>query len=309
MIEGYNPEKILDGDKLREKLEAILPGAQRKVVFISAYITQPGFDWFDEHTPTNIDKHIICRLLPSDVIFGSTHLSALKAALEAGIKVSCLHSLHAKIYSIDDETIFIGSANLTKNGLKIHGAGNLEACLKTTMSPENSEFIANIIKSSSPLRLETIESMQGFIDNQKSNVDIDEWPESILAENEGIWVHDFFWTLPEAILDSLERKHDCEILGINSLTIDQNALRQKVRHSRCVRWLIKVLKQSPEQELYFGNLSQILHDELKDDPSPYRKDIKGLLQNLLAYCEQYLPDEIEVTRPNYSQRVKLLMAS
>lgn len=73
--------QILDGDALRGKLEAVLPNTKQKVIFISAYITQRSVDWFCKHTPQKSDKQIICRLLPSDVLFGSTHFSALKTAL------------------------------------------------------------------------------------------------------------------------------------------------------------------------------------------------------------------------------------
>ncbi len=121
-------EEILDGDELRQRLQSALPQAKESIVFISAYITQNAIDRLNKLIPEDVDIHIICRLLPSDVLTGATQLSALKTALTKGIKVSCLHSLHAKIYAIDFKTIYVGSANLTNNGLKIYGIGNIEAC-------------------------------------------------------------------------------------------------------------------------------------------------------------------------------------
>lgn len=306
---GLKPEEeILDGDKLREKLESALPHAQESIVFISAYITQSAIDWFIKYAPKNTDKHIVCRLIPSDVLTGATQLSALKTALNKGILVSCLHSLHAKIYAIDSQTIFVGSANLTNNGLKIYGSGNLEACSQVPANNLNLSFIQNIVDSSTPLDTEIVQNMQGCIDLKEASVFFDRWPEGVLKEQEGIWVRDFFWARPDILVDSAEQIHDFELLGIRSAASADEISKQQVLQARCIRWLLTKLKTAPEKELYFGFLTKILHDELRDDPEPYRKDVKSLVQNLLAYCQKYLPDLIDISQPNYSQRIKLIIS-
>ncbi len=301
-----NEEDLIDGDKLRQKLEFALPHAKKTVAFISAYITQTAIDWFCNLLPPCIEVRVICRLLPSDVLSGSSQLSALSTALEKGIRVSCLHSLHAKIYAIDDEIIYVGSANLTNNGLKIYGVGNLEASIKINASQPNLAFIDNICVSSTELDEEILKKMQSCIDLKESKIFFDKWPEGVLKEEEGIWVRDFFWTQPGTDENSLEQIHDFELLGIESFDSTKEALKLQVLKARCVRWLIGKLEVASENELYFGTLTKILHDELKDDPSPYRKDIKSLLQNMLAYCEEYLKTEIEITKPSHSQKIKLL---
>ena len=93
-------ESILSGEKLRQKLEIALPQAKRQIIFISAYVTQSAIDWLNKLVPEDVDTQVVCRLLPSDVLSGATQLSALKTALDKGIKIFCLHSLHAKIFSI-----------------------------------------------------------------------------------------------------------------------------------------------------------------------------------------------------------------
>ena len=299
-------ESLLDGDSLREELESVLPNTKQKAIFISAYITQSGVDWFCKYTPKKPDRWIICRLLPSDILSGSTHLSALKTALSLGVKVSCLHSLHAKIYAIDDEIIYVGSANLTNNGLKIYGTGNLEASHKINASQSSLSFIENICTSSTELDEEILNNMQSCVDLKESKIFFDKWPEGVLKEEEGIWVRDFFWALPRASESSIEQIHDFELLGIESLDSTEDIMKEQVLKARCVRWLFGKLEVEPENELYFGTLTKIMHDELKDDPAPYRKDVKSLLQNLLAYGELYLRDIIEITTPRYSQKIKLI---
>ena len=303
-----NKKCLLDGDKLREQLETYVPQAKEEIIFISAYITQSAIDWLIKLRPQNVKSHIICRLTPSDVMSGATHLSALKTAIRSGIKVSCLHSLHAKIYAIDNKSIFVGSANLTNNGLKIYGNGNLEACSEVPANQANIDFISNIVASSTNLDEEIIQNMQGCIGLKETSVFLDSWPEGVLKEEEGIWVRDFFWTSPDIEKNSLEQIHDFELMGVDSLASVDEITESVLLKTRCIKWLIRKLEAQTENELYFGSLTKILHDELKDDPAPYRKDIKGLVQNLLVYCDRYLSGIIEISRPNHSQRIKLKKA-
>lgn len=299
-------EDILDGEKLRQILESALPQAKEQIIFISAYITQSAIDWLNKLTPQNVDTHVVCRLLPSDALSGATQITALQVALDKGIKVASLHSLHAKIYAIDSETIYVGSANLTSNGLKIYGAGNLEACTKVPANDANLHFIQHILDSATSLSEENLQKMQIYIDQKKSAIVPDRWPEDILSEKKGIWVRDFFWTLPEVNRSGPEQIHDFELLGIDSFDLARDVLIKRVLRTRCIRWLIRKLEMEPDKELYFGTLTKFLHDDLKDDPAPYRKNVKSLLQNLLSYAGEYLPGIMEITTPRHSQKIKLM---
>lgn len=298
---------LIDGNELRKQLELLLPKCKSSVKMISAYVTQSGIEWLKKYVPKDKKVIVICRLLPKDVITGGTQLSALKTAIESGYQLLCLHSLHAKLYSIDDETIFAGSANLTNNGLKIYGEGNLEASVKVAPSKANLIFINSIIENSSSVDLETLNRMQASIDLKETEVYLDRWPEGVLKEREGIWVRDFFWGRPNSNEISAYQIHDLELIGASSFSQSAIEIAPHVRNARCVRWLIKQLENAEGQELYFGTLAAALHDDLKDDPTPYRKDVKTLLQNLLLYCQTYLAETIEVTRPVHSQKVKLLV--
>lgn len=299
---------LVDGEQLKDILEQAVQRCEKKLLFISAYMTQTAIDWLDRYTPEGVEVHLICRLLPMDVLNGSTNISALVTALDKGWKVSCLHSLHAKLYSIDDKQIYVGSANLTSNGLRIYGIGNIEACSSVLANQANLNFISNIEVSATELNHGILRKMDECIQNKEPIIHLDKWPQDILPHEEGVWVRDFFWFNPQSrTLQGNEKIHDLEIIGAESLDPTTKGITEKVVASRCVQWFISQLKEQPESDLYFGNISRLLHDELKDDPAPYRKDVKTLVQNLLAYCEVYLPDIIEVSRPNHSQRAKLLV--
>jgi len=297
--------QLMDSEELKGLLEQAVIKCENKLVFISAYITQVAVDWLSKRVPDDVAVHLICRLQPFDIINGSTHLSALVSAIENDWAVSCLHSLHAKIYSIDNKIIYTGSANFTSNGLKIYGVGNIEASVKVAPSHENLAFIDKVCLASTHIDKNTLIKMQEYIEGKTADISAFKWPVDIIDEREGVWAQDFFWTSPGADTNERDHIHDLEILGIKNLTGENGNLKEKVLSTRCIQWLINTLEKEPNHELYFGRLSKMLHDDLKDDPAPYRKDVKILIQNMLAYSEKYLSEYIEISRPNHSQLIKL----
>jgi len=151
-----------------------------------------------------------------------------------------------------------------------------------------------------------LQKMQSYVDGKEVHISPYNWPAEILDEKEGIWVNDFFWARQDIGIENDEFRHDLELLGIESFDCGEPILKERVWTSRCVQWLVGTLKNAPNQELYFGGLTQALHESLEDDPTPYRKDVKVLIQNMISYCEKYIDDRIEVSRPNFSQKIKLI---
>ena len=299
---------LISGGELKQVLEQAVKKCRKNLVFISAYITQAAVDWLYAHVPNHVKVHLVCRLTPSDVVSGSTDISALVSALERGWNVSCLHSLHAKLYLVDNEQIYVGSANLTNNGLKIYGKGNIEACVSVSTSKENLLFISSIEESANSLNHGILQKMENYINDKKNVIYSNVWPEDVIPNKEGIWVCDFLWYNPQSnTFQPDEKKHDLELIGVKSFDLASKEISKKVLMLRCVQWLISKLKDQEETELYFGHITSILHSELKDDPTPYRKKVKTLVQNLLVYSKIFIPETIEISNPNYSQRAKLLV--
>ena len=83
-----------------------------------------------------------------------------------------------------------------------------------------------------------------------------------------------------------------------------SAFKEAFRWSNSYLWLLNVLKEN-NGCLFFGAISEKLHNALVTDPKPYRKDVKQLLANMLNLIELLQMDDIVVDRPNYSQRVRL----
>lgn len=298
--------KILDSDALRHELEPILMRSHNSVRVISAYVTEPAVHWILRHVPHRVALSLVCRLTPDDVRCGSTSLAALEIAVKNNWEVFCLHSLHAKIYCVDEDDLYVGSANLTTSGLKVSGYGNLEAMVKAEPSKENIDFIYSIFSSATRIDMDTIRRIKAYLGQVKDgHLPAIEWPENVIPSTDGLWVDDFLWSDP--LVDNSNESdidHDLAILKLDDL--NSSDLKLRLLTSRCIKWISAHLKSSPGNELYFGEIAKILHSELSDDPAPYRKDVKRLVQNLLGYIQLYLSDIIEVSRPNYSQRVRLL---
>ena len=86
---------------------------------------------------------------------------------------------------------------------------------------------------------------------------------------------------------------------------DRSALKNAFRWSNVYLWLLATLRKN-NNCLYFGALTEKLHDALISDPKPYRKEVKTHLSNLLKLIEDLEMDEIFIDRPNYSQRIRLV---
>ena len=74
-------------------------------------------------------------------------------------------------------------------------------------------------------------------------------------------------------------------------------------------WLLNLL-ESEGGEVYFGRVSSLLHDNLLDDPVPYRSEVKKLVSNIYSWIELLTPHRISliVDTPNHSQRISLIDA-
>ena len=239
----------------------------------------------------------------SDIVSGSSDLKAIQFALDNNWRIFRLAELHAKIYLINNNNLFVGSANCTSNGLKLYGQGNLETTVELKASNRDREFIQTIINKSNVINFDTLQKMKDYLSKnsgtEKENID---WPEDIFQINTNLWVSDFLWSSPS---DLFSNTHDMELLNIHSNSNNER-IAEAFINTKIFKWLVNYLNQSNEKELYFGSLTKILHSVIFDDPTPYRRTIKDFLSILLSYCDKYATDLVKIDRPRHSQRITLL---
>lgn len=299
---------LINGDELKSRIGELISNS-KEIVIVSAYITLPAIQWLTSLTIQDRNVSIIGRLSPKDLASGASDMNALKAILDNGWTLKLLANLHAKIYMFDRKKLFVGSANLTANGLKLSGVGNLEAVIETDASESDLNFIAHIINSSTDITHEVLNVMAGLIDKQYYSVDDTEsnfWPDYIFPDTTSLFVSDFPLASPGKCADEYSSNPSLPFALVERYERNIPSALNVFKKSKAFNWLLSELRQAEGQQLYFGALTACLHEALADDPAPYRQDVKDLLGNLLAYVEYLKIQSIQISRPRHSQLVTLL---
>ena len=293
--------KLINTETFQKHLKLALIDTS-KLTILSAYITDSAVDSCLELFQKIENITVVARASPSDFISGASTFSALSKLLNIGADIRIHPALHAKIYLLDLKRLFVGSANFTHNGLKISGYGNLE--LMTEIEPTNDDIslVQTIIEDSTILSKEALIKMEDTIAAQNS-ID-DWWSEDVITSDSSLWYNDFPWSNPT----EMDRFSNVESITHDELLFSSHQRRnpEKLLNTKVFKWLVSSIKSNDKQALFFGELTSLIHSEIKDNPAPYRSDVKQLTQNLLGYCQKYLTEYFIVDRPRHSQRVQLI---
>jgi uncharacterized protein YqfB (UPF0267 family) len=265
-------------------------------------MTQPATRWLGQLISKNQPKvELIGRFTPIDFAKGASDLNALRDCINNGYQVKALVNLHAKIYQIDHDTIFNGSANLTGKGLALVNNGNLESCSRVHASEQSKAFINKIVESATELTIDTLDKMQAYLEQFDMT---DEaklpavWPEEILPQTTELFVSDFPLGKPGVSLNEYQLNPSLPFAQIENTKEDSALASMLFKQTKAYCWLKKqITENQSDRDLGFGQLSRLLHDALADDPAPYRQEIKDLQANLYSYLKLYASDEIEVYMP------------
>ena len=186
--------ELISGEKLLEAVALAIP-SHKSINIISAFVSSSAINWLS----ANISDQKVCivgRFIPIDFISGASHIDGLKRALSLGISIKSLSNLHAKIYQLDEDIIYTGSANFTGKGLALVENDNLEACTKVAPSDSSKAFIRKIIDAAIALDEEILNKMELFIAGLEATDAPEEWPEDLLPKCSDIFVSDFPMTIP-----------------------------------------------------------------------------------------------------------------
>ncbi|GEA59856.1 phospholipase D family protein [Vibrio comitans] len=301
----------LIGKDFSKHLESAFNDANSLVV-VSAYLTMPAVDFLFDKLPLGVPATFVVRARPEDILSGSCDLDAIKTMHYSGVKCYLNREVHAKIYIIDQAFGFIGSANFTNNGLRLAGYGNLELSTKVDISDADMSLIETIIQDSILVTADLIKKLELYRRDNKAcdtvKVPIDSWWDAILdlqtySIDDGLYVTDLPWIdLSEPSLDSIAIEHDRDIFHFESSI---SAIERRFKASKIFSFVKSSLQESENGYLYFGELTALVHSALKDDTLPYRSEIKQYIVNLMSYLQLLAKDQIDIDRPNYSQRISL----
>lgn len=299
---------LITSEELSSHLTNELPSCGNLNV-ISAFVTKTAVDWFIQLLPEYCDVCVVGRFTPSDFIQGASDVEAIEKAILKGYDVKALSNLHAKIYQLDVNTIFTGSANMTAKGLALVDNSNFEACSRVAPTETNIEFINKILDCAITIDEVVLEKMKRHLEefeNMDQGEIPDSWPDSVMLKVEALFVSDFPIVAPSISHDLYKVNPFLEFAQIHEKCSNFKDAQKLFKNSKAYLWLKKAIDRRTDG-VRFGELSQLLHSELKDDPAPYRQDIKTLQSNLYKFVELYANDEMEIFTPGKrSQFIKLI---
>ena len=318
---GTERSSLLGTEAFRNLLGEALKNAKKSVVVLSAYITSTGIKWLEEQLLNkNIKCTVVTRWNKKDLAQGSSDLDCYDLAKKNNWHFKVLEDLHAKVMLVDDEILFLGSPNLTGAGMSLIPVSNKEIGIKIKPIDKDLHTINQLIEDATEINDEIIEELKKWLKTvpKIEKPKIPDFPESVKESFKEkfnkLWVHNFPWSDIQTLLENPNKNdqdiiHDLELFG--AVSADKNEIEKEIKDnflkSKIFNWLISKLKNSENQEIYFGSLSSIIHDSLLDDPTPYRQDVKKLQVNLYSFLKYYKPNNIIIDIPKTrSERIKLV---
>ena len=315
---GLERSNLLGTEAFRNLLGESLKKAKKEVIIFTAYIKVIGIEWLEQQLKNkNVNCTVVSSWKKEDLAQGSSDLECYEICKKNKWKFKILNDLHAKMMLIDGKELFIGSPNLTGKGMYLVPVSNKEMGIKVKATDTDKIIIQNLLDEAI---LTDDEIYKSLIDWKKNLPEIKktiypEFPQLIkdkLKENyKKLWVHNFPWSDIKELLNDPGKNnqdiiHDLELFGVASKDKKEigKEIKENFLNSKIFNWLISKLKNSENQEIYFGSLSSIIHNSLLDDPKPYRQDVKKLQANLYAYIKYFKPANIIHERPNISEKLK-----
>jgi hypothetical protein len=316
---------LLGTDAYKYLLASSLADARTSLSLISAYITTGGIRWvLNQVSHPHCQIRVLARWNCDDLVSGASDLEVFELLGVRGASLFILQGLHAKVMLVDEQDLFVSSANVTGNGLRLGGGGNHELGVKLAAYPEDIAVIEGVFAEAVQVTPTLYGEIRDHVELTRKQIKPQKrtgWPVELLQKlkkaPEHLWVSELFWSDSPQLLSVLTETdtanhqavwHDLNLLGLNTETqngLDKVVLRERFLESRAWKWLLARLIEAQGQEMYFGRLTAALHDALLDDPKPYRQDVKTLVANLVKWTDELGDSSVIVDRPNHSQRLRL----
>ncbi len=298
---------ILVSQKILDHIREELSRSTESFLLISAYCKLPLVKYFDSCiTNSNVEKKLVVRFRPDDIVSGASDLEIYPYCRDNGWKLYFRLDLHAKTYVFDRLRCIIGSANATSSGLSIGGTGNYEMATLCELAEKDVLSLDLLLLGSVEMNDKVYELMKKSLHaHSKTNVNICTWPKDITDMFKPDYSLLFAEDFPTCSSPSVANAEELVFLNIVS-GASIECIRSAFQESKCFKWLLHVVAEQENHEIYFGALSASLHNSLLNEPKPYRKDVKLLLSNLLGWIEELDIEYIQIDRPNYSQRIRYI---
>lgn len=313
--------KLIDGNDAYHWITGALNGIDGPIDICSAFLRSEALSAMLQDAPNPLSGRILVRWRLNDFLAGASDFDAYEIALSHGMSVYMLLNFHGKVYSIPPRGVIVGSANATLSGLGLTHESNAEICTLADCDAGNQQMIEGLYASATLVDRALLFDLKVAYEQNSLGLSCDqEWPGSIVSRLSkrrvvtSLLVDECLWGGPNWLVSTSTEVtpnmlHDQALLGIFPVgapfTLSNASLKVHLQGTAIYHWLIDSIDRNGG-EIYFGQLSALLHSSLADDPSPSRQSVKQLLQNLLEWVSALKLGEMAVDRPRHSQRIRLL---
>jgi hypothetical protein len=275
--------------------------AEHEIVLVAPFVKEQVIRQLLEVVNPAVEVVLVTRWRPEEILAGASDVavySLFARRREAGLpaQFGLLDPVHAKYYRCD-ETVMIGSANLTATGLGLTG-GAIEVLLPVSRSSALDEFEREVRSLALEPTPEVVVAFEAIAALAPS--DIVREPGAVAEaffpgfRNPGeLWealVEDVYPPTMKAAAEA-----DVEGLGIRSV-LPRPQFRAAVTAAFGTSSLVSELRLYCSRPRRFGELRQWVKARTGEIP-----DETPLTQTLLRWVVEYLPEEFEVVTANYSE--------
>lgn len=306
--------ELITGGESFSWLSNNLPSANAPISIASAYVKSQAVKELLQYCGQK--GRFLARWRLHDLIAGASDIEVYKQLVDGGWDFYISQNFHGKLYQLPGVGILVGSVNATLSGLSIYKQGNTEVSTIVGNNEKNQELIDSLFSDATKVTPELFKLLQDVYQSTINTKDTKPinfelvWPtevKKILLVNKvkKLFTSDCFMTKSGISENPDCLSQDLSLLGLTSLTsASSEKIAQAVSETKVYSWLISICSENPDG-IFYGELTARLHNDLLDDPLPYRSSIKELLSNLLSWVETYKSSEIHISRPNYSQKIEL----
>lgn len=298
---------ILVSHKILDRIRDELSLSTESFLLISAYCKLPLVQYFDSCiTNTSIEKKLVVRFKAEDIAFGASDLDIYPYCRDNGWKLYFRLDLHAKTYVFDHLRCIIGSANATSNGMNVGGCGNYEIATACELAEKDVHALDLLLRGAVEMNDAIYATMKEMVTDQNNAITSStQWPKEITDMFRQDYSLLFAEDFPSCLHPANATNDDLLFLNL-SCEATKAEIEQAMRSAKCFLWLLNLIKEQDSQEMYYGVVTAALHRALLNEPKPYRKEVKQLLSNLLAWIDELEINELQIDRPNHSQRIRYI---
>jgi hypothetical protein len=294
-----------------------LKGLNANISLCSAFLRSSVIDDLSKNFHRDATVRVMVRWKLSDLLAGASDLQSYRICSKLGWKFFVSLNFHGKVFHLPSHGILVGSANATESGFGLLSNSNSEACTIVPDNDSNSEFVNQLFFDSVEMTDELFESLQLLFDQALNDNSLPEWPSHILEVltkpvvlSNKLFISECFITDGNELLSfpsqlSVDANSDLSLLGHSNLNSNLDSVAKQFSQTKLFKLTLNLLEERGG-EVYFGALTEALHDWLVEDPAPYRSEVKILVKNLYCWIALLGSEKtgLIVDKPRHSERIR-----